>query len=127
MINLSSFSFIFIGETHGFINDFEKEREIINKVNPEFVLSEQMQEIILDTKEKYSYLIQKQKISELVYFEEVKDLILLCQKKGIKLIGMDLINFGFGEELISIIKEKKSPTKLQSKRIEDTLKKRELK
>ena len=127
MIDLSSFSFIFIGETHGFVNDFEKEQEIINKANPEFVLSEQMQEIILDTEENYLSLIKKQKISELVSFEEVKNLVLLCQKNRIKLIGMDFTNFGFNKEVNPVIKGQKSPTKFQEKQIEDILKKREIK
>ncbi len=29
---------IFIGDTHGFINDFDKQKEIINETNPEDAL-----------------------------------------------------------------------------------------
>lgn len=104
MENLSSFSLIFVGETHGFLNDFKKQEEIINKINPEFVLCEQLQDFVLDSKEKYLRILRAKKLSEMVSLNEVESLIRLCLRKGIKLIGMDLRNFGFDSRLQSIVK-----------------------
>lgn len=126
MNSLSYFSFIFIGDTHGFISDFKKQKQIINNVNPQFVLSEQLQDIILDSKEKYVKILRNKKISEMVSFKEVQDLIELCYKKGIKLIDMDLRNFGFDSKLQATIKNGKKVSKKDEIKIDSIIKKRQL-
>lgn len=124
-MNLSLFKFIFIGDTHGFINDFEKQKEIIEKVNPEFVLSEYMQDIVLDSHEKFNEILKNKNISEMVDFSEIEDLILLCYQKNIKLIGIDLKNFGFDEHLQKVFKSFWEINKSDERRIKEIVKRRE--
>jgi len=122
---MTSFPLIFVAETHGFINDFVKEREIIEKYNPEFVLSEYLQDIILNSKTKYERILTKKKISKMVAFNEVKCLIKLCFKKDIQLIGIDLKNFGFNKHIQNKIKKQEKLNKREQKELEIILKKRE--
>src|SRR3989344_2661674 len=109
--DIHSFSFIFIGDTHGFIDDFKKQKEIIKIVNPDFVLAEYLQDINLDSDEEFKNILEKKKVSEMVNFDEVKNIISLCYEKGVKLIGMDLRNFGFDTNLQEVVKGNKEPTK----------------
>lgn len=123
--DFSSFSFVFIGETHGFINDFDKEKEVIEAVKPEFVLSEQMQDLKLDSEEKKLEILRKKRISETVRFNEVKSLIELCHEKKIKLIGIDFRDFGFDERLKAVAKGQKKATREDEMKFEALAKKRE--
>ena len=84
--------FIFIGSTHGFIDDFLKQKEVILAVKPEFVLCEGLENLTLDSKEKFEKLCKKRKISNMTSFEEVEKLINLCFRENIKLIGIDFKN-----------------------------------
>lgn len=120
------FDFIFIGETHGFIQDFNKEKETIEIVKPDLVLSEQMQDMKLDSKKKMESLLEQDYFSDIVELKEVKDLIKLCMKHNIKLIGMDFKNFGFGKRLQNIIKSKINATKKDILNFEKIAKKREM-
>lgn len=120
----SSFSFIFLGDTHGFIDDFSKQKEIIEKINPDIVLSETMQEIVLDSKEKYLEILNKKYISEMTKFGEVENIINFCFKKNIKLIGIDLKNFGFSKNLQEKITTNKEISKIEEEQINKILKKR---
>lgn len=117
--------FIFLGDTHGFINDFLKQEEIIKKINPEIVLSENMQEISLISKEDYVRILQRKKISEMVKFEEMKPLIELCYKERIKLIGIDFHNFGFDDKLQKIVNGKMKSSEEDIKKIKGIIKQRE--
>lgn len=109
--------FIFIGDTHGFLDDFSKQKEIIEKINPQIVLSESMQNISLITKEDYTKILKRKKISEMVNFEEMEPLINLCYKKKIKLIGIDFLNFGFNDRLQKIVNGEIKPLKEDIKEI----------
>ena len=51
-----NFSFIFIGSTHSFVDDFLKQEEIIELVKPEFVLNEELENLKLDTEDKCDIL-----------------------------------------------------------------------
>ena len=125
MEDFSSFSFIFVGDTHGFVNDFLKQKEIINAVNPDYVLSEQLQDFVLDSEEKYVLILKHKKISGMVKFEEVKDLLDLCHQKGVKIIGMDINNFGFDSQLQSVVRGEKVASKEDNERINMIMKKRQ--
>lgn len=94
-MDFSSFSFIFVGDTHGYFADFEKQKEMIELVSPEYVLSEQLQDITLLSENDFLSLLNKRCVSSLVPFADVERLIQLCFQKGIKLVGIDLHNFGF--------------------------------
>jgi len=120
-----TFSFIFIGSTHGFINDFIKQKEVINSVNPEFVLCEDLEDISLDSKEKFQELLKKGRISDMTSFDELKELIRLCHDKNIKLIGIDMHNFGFDNILQEKIKKQEELSKEEEKKIKEILKIRE--
>lgn len=118
-------SLIFIGSTHGFINDFSKQREIIEKINPEFVLCEELENLKLDSKEKFNNLFKNRKISNMTSFEEVGRLVKFCFNKKIKLIGIDFYNFGFNEGLQRKIKNQEKLTKKEEKEINNIIKLRE--
>ena len=54
------FSFIFFGDTHGYIKDIKEIKGLLNKVKPDFVLSEGLQHISLTSKEKYNNFRKKE-------------------------------------------------------------------
>ena len=121
---MNSFFLFFVGHTHGFIDDFEKQREIIKAVKPEFVLCESLENLSLVSKEDYNNILNKRKISNMSSFEENENLIRFCFEKNIKLIGMDLENFGFSEIMQNKIKKQHGLTEEEDKEIERILKKR---
>lgn len=116
-----TFSFIFIGSTHGFIDDFIKQEEVINSVNPEFVLCEDLEDISLDSKKKFEDTLKEKKISNMTSFDEVNKLIRLSYNKNIKLIGIDLHNFGFDEILQDKIKKQEKLSAEEEKKAEEIL------
>ncbi len=120
-----NFSFIFIGSTHSFVDDFSKQKEIINLVKPEFVLSEEIENLKLNSKEKLKEILDKKFISNMTPFNEVKKLIRLCLDNKISLIGIDFPNFGFDDCLQEKIKNKKELTKEEEGKLNDLIKKRE--
>jgi len=119
------FSLIFIGSTHGFIKDFTKQEEIINSIDPEFVLVEDLEDISLDTKEKFKKLFKSRFISDMTSFSDVEDLIKLCHNKNIKLIGIDFHNFGFDKVLQEKIKKQEPLSKREQEKINKILESRE--
>lgn len=118
-------SFIFVGSTHGFIDDFSKQKEIIDLVNPEFVLSEEIEDLKLDSDEKFEELLQSKKISNMTSFEEVKKIVEFCYNKKIKLIGIDFHNFGFSQDLQNKIKNQEKVSEKDEEEIIENIKKRE--
>lgn len=126
MTNFSSFSFIFVGDSHGFINDFKKQKEIIEKVEPEFILSEQLENNVLDSEQKYKTFLKDKKSSKMTSFKEIKDLVNWGYTKKIKLIGIDFENFGLDLKLRSIIKGKGIPSKEDRIEINKILSKRNI-
>ena len=109
-------SITLIGSTHGFVDDFLKQNEVIQLVKPEFVLCEELENLELDSKEKFNELFQSKKISDMTSFGEVEKLVRLCFNKGIKLIGIDFENFGFNNILIKKIKEEEEINKIVESR-----------
>src|SRR3989344_3485016 len=81
-----NFSFILIGSTHSFVDDFLKQEEIIKSVKPEFVLSEELENLKLDTEDKVKEILEKKFISDMTSFDEVEKLIKLCFEKKNKII-----------------------------------------
>ncbi len=116
---------IFIGSTHGFIDDFLKQKEIIELTKPEFVLCEDLENIQLDSKEKFEKIIQNRKISNMTSFNEVEKLINLCYNENIKLIGIDFKNFGFNKNLQNKIKSQEEINKKEKLEINKTIRLRE--
>jgi len=110
-------SFIFIGSTHGFINDFSKQREVILAVRPEFVLCEELDDLVLNSKGKFEELFKKRRISNMTYFEEVEKLIKLCFEENIKLIGIDFKNFGFDMNLQKKIKNQEDLSPIEEEKL----------
>lgn len=94
--NISSFFIIIIGDTHGYMDDFKIQKEVIGKVKPDYVLYEQMNNKRLIKKADFLVILQKKSISIMTEVGEVKHLIKLCMKKGLPLIGIDFKNFGIG-------------------------------
>jgi len=124
-MELNNFSFIFIGDTHGFINDFKKQKEIINQVNPEYVLFEKLEDFKLESQEDFNRILQLENISDMTKVNEIKKLIKFCQEKNIKMIGIDFKNFGLNKNLIDVILGKKDITKKEEKEFERILNLRE--
>ena len=120
-----NFSFIFIGSTHSFVDDFSKQEGIINLVKPEFVLSEELENLELDSEDKFKELIKKKSISNMTSFDEVEKLVRLCFNKKIKLVGIDFHNFGFDKNLQKKIKNQEELTKEEEELLEKLTKKRE--
>lgn len=116
-----NFSFIFIGTTHRFIDDFIKQKEIILKIKPEFILCEELENLVLDSKEKFKKLFKKRTIANMTTFEELENLIRLCFNNNIKLIGIDLKNFGFNKNLQNKIKNKECLSPEEEKKVNDIL------
>ena len=116
---------IFIGSTHGFIDDFLKQKEIIELTKPEFVLCEDLENIQLDSKEKFEKIIQNRKISNMTSFNEVEKLINLCYNENIKLIGIDFKKFGFNKNLQNKIKSQEEINKKEKLEINKTIRLRE--
>lgn len=84
-----------------------------------------MQNLSLDSKERYEEILKTKEISEMISFSEVKNLIELCYRKNIRLIGMDIKNFGFSKKLWEKIRDNQKITDKEEKRIGYLLKKRE--
>jgi len=118
-------SFIFIGSTHSFLDDFSKQKELIESVKPEFVLSEELENLKLDNEDRFKEILKKRFISDMTSFYEVEKLIKLCFEKKIKLIGIDFHNFGFDKNLRSKIKNQKKLTNKEKEILEELTKKRE--
>ena len=120
---METFSFLFIGDTHGAIDDFQKQKEIIEAYGPEVVLAESLQDLRLDTPKKFKEALKRRFISDNVRFDEVKELIELCQDRGIRLIGIDFHNFGLTGDLQNAVEGE--PTHAQKKEIQEIVKKRQ--
>ena len=120
-----NFSFIFIGSTHSFVDDFSKQEGIINLVKPEFVLSEELENLELDSEDKFKELIKKKSISNMTSFDEVDKLVRLCFNKKIKLVGIDFHNFGFDKNLQKKIKNQEELTKGEEERLNKLVEERE--
>jgi len=118
-------SFIFIGSTHSLLDDFSKQKEIINLVNPEFVLSEELEDLKLEREDQFKEILEKKFISDMTSFVEVEKLVKLCSEKEIKLIGIDFHNFGFDENLQEKIKNQKELTREEEEKLNDLVEKRE--
>lgn len=120
-----SFSFIFIGSTHGFIDDFFKQKEVILKVKPEFVLCEGLEDLVLNSKDKFEKLFQKRKISNMNSFEEIERLVKLCFDNHIKLIGIDFRNLGLKKGLQEKIKNQEKISSLEERELNNIISLRE--
>jgi len=120
-----NFSFIFMGSTHSFVDDFSKQEEIIWSVKPEFVLNEELEDLKLDTEDKFKEILEKKFISDMTSFDEVEKLIKLCFEKKINLIGIDFHNFGFDKSLQKKIKNQEELTKEEEERLNKIVEERE--
>ena len=120
-----SFSFIFIGSTHSFVDDFLKQEEIIELVKPEFVLNEELENLKLDTEDKFKEILEKKFISDMTSFDEVKKIIKLCFERKINLIGIDFHNWGFDKKLQKKIKNQEEFTKGEEERLNKIVEERE--
>lgn len=100
---------IFLGDTHNFLNDFNKQKELIERFKPKFILHEQFQEVELGNQKDFENVLQKKQISKSVKFEDFEDLIKLCNEKKIKIIGIDLQDFGLNKLLLDVARGNKEP------------------
>lgn len=119
------FNFIFLGTTHGFINDFTKQKELIEEIVPEFILSEDMENIELISNEDYNSFLKNKSHSSMTSFKDVEKIVNICYDKKIKLIGIDLENFGFNKNLINKINNNIEITKEEEIEIDKILEERE--
>jgi hypothetical protein len=115
---------IFFGETHGFIDDFKKQKEILDEINPEFVLFEQLENHLLMSQEDFQKIISLKKISDMTEFNEIAKIVNYCYKKSIKLIGIDFKNFGFSKNLQEKVKNQRKITEEENLELLGILEKR---
>jgi len=120
-----NFSFIFVGSTHSFIDDFPKQEKIIKLMKPEFVLSEELEDLKLDTESRFKEIFEKKFISNTTSFEDVEKLIKLCFERKISLIGIDFHNFGFDNNLQRKVKSQEGLTKEEEERLNSLIEERE--
>jgi len=97
---------IFIGDTHGFLDDFKKQEEVIKEVKPDHVLLEQLEDNTLDSPEAFKFF----KENRLKDFPRLNKIINLCEKESVNLIGIDFKNFGLTRHLQEIINKKLIPS-----------------
>ncbi|HLC84685.1 MAG TPA: hypothetical protein VJH22_02750 [Candidatus Nanoarchaeia archaeon] len=124
-MNLSSQSIIFVGDTHGYWNDFAKQQEIIEQHKPDVVLSEQLQDQVLDSPKAYARFHKHSLFSAFIRWQEFNNLVAYCEKKNISLIGIDLHDFGFDASLHDVIAGITPPTLEQERCLADILTKRQ--
>ena len=120
-MDLSFFPFIFVGDTHGFLNDFVKQKEVIESVKPDFVLAEQMQDINFLVGDDYS----KRSSIDYLDFKKMKPLVELCKRLKINLIGIDFKEFGFDDRFKKVINGGRMPSKEEEIKINEIIRKRE--
>lgn len=88
---------IIFGETHGFLDDFSVQEEIIKIFNPNIFLYERLEEETLSSdKEKQNFLNQEEDkdFSVISTFGDLKKTILLATKYNLPIKGNDLKNMG---------------------------------
>ncbi len=97
-MNLSlKYDIILIGDTHGFLNDFKIQKRIIGAVKPEFVLMESLEDKRFLSQDAIRTQLRKRKFTKTTQFGEVKNILAYALQKKIKLIGIDIKNFGLGD------------------------------
>ena len=84
---------IFIANLPNYFDNFEKQKEIIERYKPIFVLSDDMENNNVETDFDFNKIMKKNKISNMTSMTKVRELVKLCHKKEIKLIGIDFENF----------------------------------
>ncbi len=111
----SSCRLLFVGDTHGFLDDMAVLRRVIITTAPAYVLAEQLQEVSLRTPAEYAAVRRRKRLSATVSIAEIQPLINLCQERGIALIGIDLQNFGFTPHLLRVVSGDCPPTPADKK------------
>lgn len=116
---------ILIADAHAMTNIFSKQKEIIEKYRPVFVLSEKMENNNVESDYSFNQIMKMKKISNMTTMDEVKELIKLCHKKNIKLIGMDFENFLIDRKLQTKINRDIKLTPDEEKELKDLFYRRE--
>ncbi|MDE1849059.1 MAG: hypothetical protein KGH55_03445 [Nanoarchaeota archaeon] len=117
---------VLIADAHGAINTFEKQKEIIERYKPVFVLSESMENNNVESDFDFNRIMKKDKISNMTSMKDVKELIKLCHGEKTKLIGIDFENFLIDRKLQ--IKLNRYPDRItdeEEKKLEELGKRRE--
>jgi len=117
---------VFVCSTHGFIDDFKEQKKLIEKFQPEVILSEELEDYSLETEEEFKQFITKRNVSNMTKFSEVESLVLFCQKMKIPIIGIDFRNFGFDENLQKKILHQDELSEAEEKQLANIQTKREL-
>ena len=119
-IDYASFPLVIIGDTHGFIDDFQKQKEVLQTIHPKFVLVELLENKQCNSFGEYRSLLQKESLSPVL-----QKLLAFCVQENIKAIGLDLKHFGLNSRLQDIVNNKTLPTKEDNEHLERILKKRQ--
>lgn len=100
---MSNDNILFLGLTHGFLDDFKKLKEIFKKVHPKLILHESLENVKLISSYDYKKFLKDKKISNLILLEHVQKTINFCYKKKLPLIGIDFKNYLLNKYLIDKI------------------------
>lgn len=115
---MKKYFFIFFSNSHNYFDDFLIQKYLIEETKPKYVLLESLENNILKNKKDYENFFNKKSEN----FKEINKLVKFCYKKNIQLIGIDLKNHGFNNNLIKKIKEKKFSKKDEKEIIKISLK-----
>jgi len=116
---------IFLGLTHGFLDDSKKLKEIFKKFHPKIILHESLEDKKLLSSQDYKLFLSKKRHSEMTSFSAIKEIVFFCYKNKVPLIGMDFKNYLFNKELIKIISLGKKTNLINKIRIKKIIRKRE--
>jgi len=111
------FSFIFLGDTHGFMNDLLIQKETIKKFQPDYVLSESLQNLRFSRNKSTDKKIETLEPAS-------KNLTSYCIKKNIEIIGIDYKNFGLSKKILNSLQKNEKLSSSHKQDIKNILKKR---
>ena len=88
---------ILFGETHGFFNDIEVQKKMIENTNPKYYLYELLEDKKIISEEEFKDYLSKndeERFSIISTYGEIKPIIKLAQQFKLNLIGCDIKNMG---------------------------------
>lgn len=96
-IKLHNINLVLFGEYHGFVNQIDVQKRVIQRVKPDFFLYEMLEEKkIFNDKDakKFLSIPDKEDFSVVSSYGQLKSIIRLCRKFDLPIIGCDLRNMG---------------------------------
>jgi hypothetical protein len=122
---MSNNNLIFLGLTHGFLDDSKKLKEIFKKFHPKIILHESLENKKLLFSKDYTIFLNKKTHSEMTSFLGIEEIVKFCYKNKVPLVGIDFENYSFSKELRNRINSGKRTNLINEIRIKKIIRKRE--